>query len=234
VSTVITPDSSNPICQWPLNERPRERLMHQGAAALSDAELLAIFLRTGIPGLSAVALARQLLVRFGSLGGLMGAARTEVCAAPGVGDAKWALLQASHELARRVMVEPLAERSLLNSPPSVQAYLQQTLRGRLREVFMVLLLDTQHRLIEAREMFEGSVSRAAVYPREIVRAAMQANASAVIVAHNHPSGVAEPSAADNHITEAISKALALVEVRLIDHLIVAGPQVVSFAARGWL
>lgn len=230
----MRPDSSNPIVQWPLGERPRERLLAQGAAALSDAELLAVLLRTGIAGLGAVALARQLLQKFGSLGHLLARPALEACREPGLGPAKWAQLQAAHELARRIMAEPLRKTTALGNPEQASDYLRLWLRDKPHEVFVVLLLDSQLRLMQSQELFRGTVSQAAVYPREVVRQAMQCNASAVIVAHNHPSGVAEPSAGDLSLTRSLAQALALLDIRLLDHLIVAGPQVVSLAQRGLL
>ncbi|MBI3150171.1 MAG: DNA repair protein RadC [Betaproteobacteria bacterium] len=221
-----------PIRDWPATERPRERLLASGAAVLSDAELLAIFLRTGVPGQSAVSLARTLLGRFGGLQALFAATAAEVCAARGLGPAKYAQLQAVLELARRVLAEHAAAKDTLASPAAVRDYLRLTLAARPHEVFLALMLDAQNRLIAAEELFRGTLTQTSVYPREVVKQALAHNAAAVIFAHNHPSGVAEPSRADEMLTQALKSALALVEVRVHDHLIVAGTSVVSLAERG--
>ncbi|KAB2844436.1 MAG: JAB domain-containing protein [Burkholderiales bacterium] len=223
-----------PISDWPVAERPRERLLASGAATLSDAELLAIFLRTGVAGQSAVSLARDLLVRFGSLQALFRASVSEVCAAKGLGPAKFAQLQAILELARRVLAEQAEARDVLASPGVVRDYLRLRLAALPHEVFLALMLDAQNRLIAAAELFRGTLTQTSVYPREVVKQALAHNAAAVIFAHNHPSGVAEPSRADEYLTQALKSALALVEIRVHDHLIVAGTSVVSFAERGLL
>lgn len=223
-----------PIRDWPEAERPRERLLAAGAAALSDAELLAIFLRTGVTGQSAVGLARGLLARFGSLQALFQASLPAVCAAKGLGPAKYAQLQAVLEIARRVLAEEAATRDLLASPTAVRDYLRLRLAALPHEVFVALMLDAQNRLIAADELFRGTLTQTSVYPREVVKQALAHNAAAVIFAHNHPSGVAEPSRADETLTQALKSALALVEIRVHDHLIVAGTRVVSFAERGLL
>ncbi|MCV6625465.1 MAG: DNA repair protein RadC [Cellvibrionaceae bacterium] len=222
------------IKQWPASERPREKLLQQGPSALSDAELLAIFLRTGVAGASAVDLARQLLGSFGSLRGLLEASREEFCRQHGLGQAKYSQLQAVLEMSRRHLGEQLQRGEALNNPSAVRRYLSSRLRHRQREVFAVLLLDSQHRLIRYEEVFEGTIDGANVYPRELVKLALGHNAAALIVAHNHPSGVAEPSRADRLITERISAALELVGVRLLDHMVVGDGEVCSLAERGLL
>ncbi|MEW6766037.1 MAG: DNA repair protein RadC [Pseudomonadota bacterium] len=222
------------ITDWPEDERPREKLLKHGPAALSDGELLAIFLRTGVAGKSAVDLARELLAGFGGLRPLMNASRKDFCAALGLGDAKYAQLQAVLEMARRHMREGLERGEAFTSPGAVRGYLQARLRDQPREVFLVLFIDTRHRLIAAEELFLGTIGEAAVHPREVVRRAMQHNAAALIVAHNHPSGVAEPSRSDESITLRLRDALALVEVRLLDHFIVGDGEPVSLAERGLL
>ncbi|MGL5948311.1 MAG: RadC family protein [Aeromonas sp.] len=222
------------IKQWPADERPREKLLSQGARALSDAELLAIFLRTGVVGLSAVDLARQLLAQFGSLRALLVASEADFCAAHGLGPAKYVQLQAVLEMARRNLAEQLAHGNALTSPQLTAEFLQLTLRDRPREVFMVLLLDNQHRVLHSEELFYGTIDAASVWPREIVKIALKHNAAAVILAHNHPSGVAEPSRADRQLTDRLLAALALVDIRVLDHLVIGDGITVSFAQRGWL
>ncbi len=223
-----------PINQWPSAERPRERLLVQGAAALSDAELLAIFLRTGVVGCSAVELARQLLQQFGGLSPLLAANKQEFCAIRGLGEAKFVQLQATMELARRHLASELRRESCMNSPQAVRDYLRSHLQGLEEERFLLLLLDSQHRVITLEALARGTIDAAAVYPREVVKVALSANAAAVILAHNHPSGVAEPSQADRHITGRIQQALALVDIPVLDHLVVGSGQSCSFAERGWL
>lgn len=222
------------ITDWPEDERPREKLLKQGAGVLSDAELLAIFLRTGVAGKSAVDLARELLNTFGGLRSLLNASRTDFCQGLGLGDAKYAQLQAVLEMARRHLRESLQRGDAFNSPDTVRAYLAARLRDLPREVFLVLFLDTRHRLLAAEEMFLGSIAEASVHPREVVRRAMQHNAAALIVAHNHPSGVAEPSVADIQLTQRLRDALALLDVRLLDHFVVGDGAPVSLAERGAL
>ncbi len=223
------------ITDWPADERPRERLLAQGSAALSDAELLAIFLRVGVRGASAVDLGRALLVRFGSLNRLFAAPLAEFAAVPGMGAAKYAQLQAVLEMARRTLGEELASATPLNSPQAVRDYLRLSI-GRLpHEVFVALWLDARHRLIVCEELFRGTLTQTSVYPREVVKRALAHNAAAVIVAHNHPSGVAEPSIADESLTRALKEALAMVDVSLLDHFIVAGPaRALSLAESGRL
>lgn len=220
------------ITDWPEDERPREKLLKHGPSALSDGELLAIFLRTGVAGKSAVDLARELLSGFGGLRALMSASRKDFCAGLGLGDAKYAQLQAVLEMARRHMREGLERGEAFSSPSAVRGYLAARLRDQPREVFLVLFLDTRHRLIAAEELFLGTIGEAAVHPREVVRHAMRHNAAALIVAHNHPSGVAEPSRADEVITVRLRDALGLVDVRLLDHFIVGDGETVSLAERG--
>ena len=219
------------ISDWPLAERPRERLLAQGAAALSDAELLAVLLRTGVRGKSAVDLARELLGAFGGLSGLLASRPGKV---KGLGAAKAAQLAAVTELARRSLGEALAGGSALTSPGAVRDYLRLALAAREHEVFVCLWLDAQHRVTGCQEVFRGTLTQTSVYPREIVKAALAANAAAVIFAHNHPSGVAQPSRADELLTRELKDALALVEVKVLDHFIVAGQQALSFAERGLL
>jgi DNA repair protein RadC len=221
------------ISDWPLAERPRERLLAAGAATLSDAELLAVLLRTGIPGKSAVELARELLGKFGSVGGLL-AAGAELVKTKGLGNAKAAQLSAALELARRCLHEELKSGAALTSPGAVRDYLRLALANRPHEVFVCLWLDAQHRVISVQEPFRGTLTQTSVYPREIVKAALAANAAAVIFAHNHPSGVAQPSQADELLTRNLKEALALVDVKVLDHFIVAGSQAISFAERGIL
>lgn len=222
-----------PISEWPEAERPRERLLARGAAALTDAELVAVLLRTGLPGKSAVELARELIGRFGGLGGLL-AAGAALRAVKGLGAAKSAQFIAALELARRSMDERLKEGAALSSPSAVRDYLRLTLAGREHEVFVCVWLDAQHKVIAVDEPFRGTLTQTSVYPREIVKGALAANAAAVIFAHNHPSGVAQPSRADELLTRSLREALALVDVKVLDHFIVAGHQALSFAERGLL
>lgn len=220
------------ISDWPEDERPREKLLSRGATALSDAELLAIFLRTGIPGKSAVDLARELLQEFGGLRELFTATQEQFCEAKGLGPAKYAQLQAVLELARRHLEKDLPERSLLNEPALVRRYLSTRLRGLGQEIFLGLFLDAQNRLIATEELARGSLQEARVHTREVVKAALRHHAAALIVAHNHPSGVPTPSAADIQLTQRLKAALETVEVRLLDHFIVGEGQPVSLAERG--
>jgi DNA repair protein RadC len=220
------------ITDWPAQERPRERLLEHGAHALSDAELLAIFLRTGMSGKSAVDLARELLQSFGSLTALSAASAEAFCAVPGLGPAKYAQLQAVMEMARRALKEQAKQRDALTSPQAVRDYLRLQLGTREYEVFMAVFLDTQNRVIAMEELFRGTLKETSVYPREVVKRALAHNAGAIIFAHNHPSGVAEPSRADEAITQALKQALALVDVRVLDHFIVAAGGGVSLAERG--
>ena len=222
------------IADWPQQERPRERLLAQGPVALSDAELVAVCLRSGIRGKSAVDLARELIAAFGGVSGLLGADLPKLLQVKGLGMAKAAQFAAAIELARRSLREGLESGSALTSPGAVRDYLRLALSTRNHEVFVVLFLDAQHRVMRIAELFRGSLTQTSVYPREVVKAALAANAAAVIFAHNHPSGVAQPSQADELLTRQLRDALALVEVRVLDHFIVAGNQTLSFAERGLL
>lgn len=220
------------ITDWPEDERPRERLLKQGAASLSDAELLAIFLRMGVAGKSAVDLAREMVSQFGNLTRLFDASQQEFCAIPGLGPAKYAQLQAVIEMARRAMQERMRDSDALNSPAAVKDYLRLTLGRKAYEVFAVLFLDAQNRPISIEELFRGTLTQTSVYPREVVRRALHHNAASVILAHNHPSGTSEPSHADQVLTQALKNALALIDTRVLDHFIVGGDTVLSFAERG--
>ncbi|MEH6357992.1 MAG: DNA repair protein RadC [Pseudomonadales bacterium] len=222
------------ISQWPAAERPREKLLASGAQTLSDAELLAIFLRTGLPGLSAVDLARQLLSAFGSLRAILDADFEGFTAHAGLGLAKFAQLQAVLEMSRRHLSEELKRGDAINSPEVTRSFLMSQLRSCQQEVFACLYLDSQNRLIRYQTHFFGTISSASVYPRELVKAALEYNAAAVILAHNHPSGEAEPSQADRQITDRICHAMALIDVRVLDHLVVGEGDPVSFAERGWM
>lgn len=221
-----------PISDWPKAERPREKLLSRGPQALSDAELLAIFLRTGVPGQSAVSLARQLIREYGGLRALLDADQRRFCATRGLGSAKYAQLQAVLELARRQLAEGLSRGNALQNPADTHTYLSARLRDVPYEVFACLFLDTRHRVIACDELFRGTIDGAHIHPREVVRQALRHNAAAVIFAHNHPSGVAEPSEADQRITRRLRDALALIEVRVLDHLIIGDGPAVSFAQRG--
>ena len=223
-----------PINDWPASERPREKLLQRGASALSDAELLAIFLRTGVAGKSAVELSRELIREHGGLRALLAADQRQFCRRPGLGPAKYALLQAVMEMARRQLREGLARGEALTSPDLTRNYLQAQLASRLQEVFACLYLDNRHRVIEYEELFQGTIDGASVHPREVVRRALFHNAAAVILSHNHPSGIAEPSQADQHITQRLREALALIDVRVLDHIIIGGSETVSLAERGLL
>lgn len=222
------------ITDWPVAERPREKLLAQGAAALSDAELLAIFLRTGVTGKSAVDLARELLVHFGGLRPLLESSAEQFCCAHGLGPAKYVQLQAVLEMGRRHLAATLARDGALESPDAVRHYLAARLRHQQREVFACLFLDNRHRVIRFEELFFGTIDAASVYPREVVCRALQYNAAALILAHNHPSGVAEPSHADRQITDRLIQALATVDIRVLDHMVVGDGEVTSFAERGWI
>jgi DNA repair protein RadC len=221
------------ISDWPVEERPRERLLANGAKALSDAELLAILLRTGVRDKSAVELARDLLDQFNGLAGLFRAG-DELAKVKGLGTAKRAQFAAAIELAQRSIGEKLKEGAALTSPGAVRDYLRLALSGRQHEVFVCIWLDAQHKVIKFDEPFRGSLTQTSVYPREIVKQALAINAAAVIFAHNHPSGVAQPSQADELLTGNLKEALALVEVKVLDHFIIAGNQAISFAERGLL
>jgi DNA repair protein RadC len=220
------------IRDWPSDERPREKLLDKGAAALSDAELLAILLRTGVPGHSALDLARTVLKSFRSLRKLIASDQQRFCAVPGLGLVRFAELQAAVEIARRQLSESLRTGPSLASPRATCDFLTARLRDLEHEVFCCLYLDKRHRLILFEEVFRGTIDGASVHPREIVKLALQRNAAAVIVAHNHPSGVADPSQADELITQRIKEALGVVDIRLLDHIIVGDGVSVSLAERG--
>jgi DNA repair protein RadC len=222
------------ITDWPTDQRPRERLIKHGPKALSDAELLAVFLRVGVTGKSAVDLGRDMVGHFGSLNGLFSASLADFSALNGLGPAKFAQLQAVLELAKRAIGEDLKNGATLNSPHAVKQYLQLLLGSKPYESFVVLFLDVKNRLIASEELFRGTLTHASVYPREIVKAALEHNAASVMLAHNHPSGTSEPSAADQTLTQSLKQALALVDVRVLDHFIVAGRHVHSFAEHGQL
>lgn len=222
------------IADWPAAERPREKLLELGPKALSDAELLAIFLRVGCVGKSAVDLARELLQEYGGLRPLLEASQSDFCKGLGLGSAKYAQLQAVLEMGRRHLSASMKEGDLLTSPDLVRRYLSAQLRHHAQEVFAVLFLDNQNRLIAYEEMFFGTIDGASVYPREVVKKALAKNAAAVILSHNHPSGIAEPSQADQRITRRLQEALQLVDVRVIDHMVVGDKEVISFAERGLL
>jgi len=220
------------IRDWPIDQRPRERLLAGGAAGLSDAELLAVLLRTGRAGKHAVELARELLVESGGLRALIDARHP--LQAAGLGPAKRAQLQAAVELARRSLREELCSRDTLASPATVREFLSLWLRDRSREIFAVMFLDAQNRLIAAEELFRGTLTQTAVYPREVARRALELDSAALILAHNHPSGVAEPSMADRALTQALKSALSQLDLPVLDHLIVAGNRCFSFAEAGLL
>ena len=222
------------ITDWPKQERPREKLLANGAATLSDSELLAIFLRTGIKGCSAIDLARNLLSEFGSLRRLFGASEHDFCQTKGLGQAKFAQLQASLEMSQRYMAETLNKTDAFKSVEQTQAYLIAKLRDQPHEVFAMLLLDSQHRLIKYRPMFYGTIDSASVYPRVLVQQALIDNAAAVILAHNHPSGIAEPSQADQSITKRVIDAFSLMDIKVLDHFVIGDGIAVSFAQRGLL
>lgn len=222
------------ITDWPASERPREKLLEQGVAALSDAELLAIFLRVGVVGKSAVDLARDLLTRFKSLNGIFAASEQELSLVHGIGSSKYVQLQAIFEMSRRALNEQLQQRDVFQSPQQVRDYLKLKLGNLTREVFVVLFLDAQNRLHATEELFGGTLTQTSVYPREVVKRAIHHNAASVIFAHNHPSGVARQSQADERLTQQLKQALELIDVRVLDHFIIAGNDVLSFAERGLL
>lgn len=222
------------ITDWPADERPREKLLQRGAESLSDAELLAIFLRVGVTGVSAVDLARQLLQRFGSLNALFAASQDEVSSVRGLGAAKYAQLQAVLEMARRSLLEDMQQQPVLGSVKTVKQYLGLRL-GRLpREVVLGLFLDSQHRLIQSAELARGTLDQCVIYPREVAQQALACHAASLILAHNHPSGRPDASPADHQLTRMLQRALHLLDIRLLDHVIVAGNQSLSFAEQGWL
>ena len=222
------------ITDWPSEERPREKLLARGASALSDAELLAIFLRTGQKGLTAVDLARQQLAHAGSLRAMLDTSPEAMARLPGMGTARRALLLAALELGQRYLAAPLERGNPLDNPEKAGQLLNAKLRGLPYEVFACVFLDNKHRLIALETLFHGTIDAAAVYPREVVRRAMEHNAAAVILAHNHPSGIAEPSTADHAITRRLVDALGLMDIRVLDHLIIGDGHWTSLAARGAL
>ena len=220
------------ISDWPEAERPREKLLQRGAEALTDAELLAIFLRTGTKGMSAIDLAYNLLTEFSSLRNLFNASLDEFCSTKGIGPATYVQLQAVLEMSKRHLSETLEKKNVISSPDETRQYLKQRLRDRPYEVFAALFLDNRHQIIKFEELFRGTIDGASVYPREVVKKDLQHNAAALIIAHNHPSGVAEPSSADEHITLRLRDALALVDIRLLDHFIIGDGDIISLAERG--
>jgi len=218
----------------PADARPREKLLKSGAGALADAELIALLLRTGLPGVSVLQLAQQMLDRFGGIPGLLRASVDDLKVIKGLGPAKRAEIAAVIELARRALTQQMVQQPVFARPEQVKDYLQLQLGGRGFEVFAVMFLDSQQRLLKLEEMFRGTLTQASVYPREVVKRALELHAGAVVLAHNHPSGAAEPSRADEFLTQTLKSALALVDVRVLDHLIVGRNEVVSFAERGLL
>ncbi|MCW6568263.1 RadC family protein [Yersinia ruckeri] len=219
---------------WLNGVAPREKLLKHGAEALSDTELLAIFLRTGMPGLHVMAMAEHLITEFGSLYRLMSADYQTLCAQKGMGKSKYSQIQAISELASRCFSNHMVKENAMLNPRMTQKYLQNVLSEREREVFLVMFLDNQHRVIRHEEMFTGTITSVEVHPREIVREALKINAVALILAHNHPSGKAEPSQADRLITAQVVKACSLLDIRVLDHLVVGRGECVSFAERGWI
>ena len=222
------------ISQWPMDDRPWEKLLAKGPKALTDAELLAIFLRVGRRGVDAKQMTRELIDYFGGLGPLLKADHKAFCAAKGLGQAKFCQLQATLELTRRYLDERLRADNVFTSPAKVMDYLAIQMRDNDREVFVVMLLDTRNRLIELLELFFGTINSASVYPREVTKVALNKNAAAVIVAHNHPSGSAEPSRADILITKRLKSALEMIDVKLLDHFVIGKGEIVSLAERGKL
>ncbi|MBB1319609.1 DNA repair protein RadC [Shewanella sp. SR43-4] len=222
------------IKDWPQGEGPREKLLLKGAGHLSDAELLAVILRNGLAGQNAVDLARNMIHQFGGLRSLLSAPKSQVCKLAGVGPVKYAQLQAAAEISKRIAHENLQRGQILTNPDLTRDYLMRQLADRSYEVFALLLLDTQHRVIQFVELFRGTIDSASVYPREVVSLVLEKKAAAVIVCHNHPSGIAEPSQADRRITERIKNALATIDVSLLDHMVVGDQEIVSFAERGWI
>ena len=216
----------------PQEARPREKLLSRGPAALSDTELLALLLRSGIPGKNVLQLAQELVDRFGGVAGLLHTPAEALKTVKGLGPAKRAELVAVLELARRALAQQLTQKPLFNTPQAVRDYLQLQLGGLQHEVFAVLFLDSQHRLIALEEMFRGTLTQTSVYPREVVKQALTLNASSVVLAHNHPSGTAQPSRADEALTHTLKAALALVDVRVLDHFVVTASQAVSMAELG--
>jgi len=222
------------ITDMPLEERPREKLLQRGASALTNVELLAIFLRTGVQGKTALDLAQDLLTDFGDLRSLLGADHHRFCQAKGLGSAKFVQLQACVELSRRYLRECLQRGDVLSNPDDTRNYLMSELSGRVYEVFACLFLDNKHRVIKFDELFYGTIDGASVYPREVVRRALQHNAAAVIFAHNHPSGIAEPSDADIAITRRLKEALQMIDIRVLDHIVIGDGYGISLAEQGFI
>jgi len=223
-----------PLDSLPPDARPREKLLARGPASLADAELLALLLRTGFKGVSVLQLAQQLLDHFGGLAGLLRADVADLGAVKGLGPAKQAEIAAVLEIARRALHQQLERRTVFDAPDSVKQFLRLQLDGLDHEIFALLFLDAQHRLIAMEELFRGTLTQTSVYPREVVKRALAHGAAAVILAHNHPSGVAEPSRADELLTQALKNALSLIDVRVLDHFVVGGGNAVSMAERGLL
>jgi len=219
---------------WPENERPREKLIRHGAGVLSDAELLAIFLRTGVRGCSAVDLARRLLNEFGGLRQLLEAELEEFSCHLGLGPAKFAQLQAVLEMGRRHLAATIRRQSALESPQAVRDFLKAELRHEPHEVFACLFMDTKHRVLAFEVLFRGTIDGASVYPRQVVKRALAHNAAALILSHNHPSGVSEPSHADRMLTERLKEALSLIDVRILDHFIIGDGEPLSMVEYGWM
>lgn len=222
------------IKAWPEGEGPRDKLLSKGVSSLSDAELVAVLLRNGLAGFNAVELARNMITEFGGLRALFSASQSQVCKMPGMGPVKYTQLQAAAEISRRIAAENIERTHILSNPDLTRDYLMRQLRDRSYEVFAILLLDSQHRVIQFVEMFRGTIDSASVYPREVVSLVLEKKAAAVIICHNHPSGVAEPSQSDRRITERLKHALATIDVSLLDHMVVGDKEVVSFAERGWI
>ncbi|WP_244814240.1 DNA repair protein RadC [Caballeronia sp. Lep1P3] len=234
VRLIAAPLSALSIPQWDEADRPRERLLRDGPATLSDAELLALFLRTGVPGLTAVDVARSLLRRFGSLRAVLDAPAAALQDERGIGEARAATLIAVSELCRRALAEKARERIALNSPSAVEDFLRLKIGTRQNEVFVCIYLDARHQVLDIFEEAHGSLTRVAVYPREIVKRSLALNAAGLIVAHNHPSGGVAPSASDRNLTRTLQDSLALIDVKLLDHMVVAANDIFSFAREGWL
>ncbi|VAX01499.1 UPF0758 family protein [hydrothermal vent metagenome] len=222
------------IKNWPESERPREKLLQHGCQTLSDAELLAIFLRTGTRGKTAVDLARELLQSFGSLRALLTCELSEFVQHKGLGNAKFAQLRAAVEMSRRHLSETLLKTDVLNNPETTKQFLHAKLRDYEHEVFAALYLDSQHKVLKFEELFQGSIASATIYPREVIKSALKYNAATIIFAHNHPSGLAEPSQADQQITLKLKTALALIDIQVLDHIVIGDNQCTSFAERGLL
>lgn len=220
------------INHWPADERPREKLLNRGPAVLSDAELLAIFIRTGVNGKTAVDLSRDLLTEFGSLRSLVESDASALCKTNGLGMAKYVQIQAAIELGKRYLESSLRQADVLTDPKTTRDYLIAQLRAYPHEVFACLFLNNRHHIISFDKMFNGTIDGASVYPREVVKRALGHNAAAVIFAHNHPSGVAEPSNADISLTRRLKTALELVDIRVLDHFVIGDNQAISFAERG--